>query len=845
MTRTFFDDDRALMVPVAHVMTIAITTVLIAMVMVSATAMLENERESTTRAELETVGNRIAADIGRLDSLASDGAKTNLTSKHTDRIAGSRYTVSLAEGATCDTGTSSSKWCLELESVEHDVVQYVPIHNDTEIQLQSEPDGVVHLSAESDGSSARSTLSDSFDLDTRLGIGQDVAPNGVAVGNQPGNRPPVAKFTFRPGSPQDGQAVTFDASAAYDPDGSIDKYLWDFNGDGTYDEVTSDPTIDHTLVSGSYDVELRVDDDEGAWSNSSQFVDVSGLVYNDDLDTDGGDDNVKFTLRNNFGRSIEITHILVDPADDSIDDVDNGGADTIEIDGSNDGYYSGNFYLPDGGRILQLTNSAEMDPGSTATVSIRGFDGSVAGQRMDIGIQYDIGGTPNSTRFADVPGGPRITNYDLVASGTDVDLRFESSEQLTSAAIEIGGDASETLDVGDLTESAIGSGYRYTYDVSGGSAGYFWANMTAAESSGGPSGEVPLNASAVTVTSGLSWSSSGDWDAADSSSGIVHAAFGDHQADRLELGYPTEDQNGDNLVGYWPLDDPSTAPDVSSTGNDGSVNGDPGSALGIFGSTSYSLDGNDDYVLIPDSESIDMSDEDTVTVSAWVRPESRPGTWNPIFQHSDQGYNLQFEDRAPAFTIYDGGWTTAKDAQYPDGQWYHIAGVFDGDDTRIYVDGQPGPVVDGADEVESGGMAAGLGANLDASGRYLDGQVDEVRVYDRALSDGEVFDLYDTATSGSLVTDWKSSTGEIDGGDVELQYGASIDTGETVAVTVWSRDGGTVETSSEVELSDGAGTVDVPGLAQSADEYRLAVEMGSNSPLHAPDVSSLAVVDGS
>jgi len=537
---------------------------------------------------------------------------------------------------------------------------------------------------------------------------------------------------------------------------------------------------------------------------------------------------------------------MIDPADDSIDDVYNGGADIIEIDASNDVDHDDYISLADGGRIVRLEDSAQMDPGSTATVAIRGFDGSVSGERLDIGIQYDIAGTPNSTRFSDVPGGPRISNYGLVTSGTDVDLSFESSQQLTAAAIDLGGDASGTIDLGDLSESTSGGQYVYTYDVSDGTDGYFWANMTAAESSQGQSGALPINASAVTVSSGLSWSNSGDWDAAESATGVVHAAFGDHEADQLELGYPARDQNGDNLVGYWPLDDPSTAPDVSSAGNDGTVEGDPGAALGIFGSSAYSFDGDDDHVRIPDSESIDMSDEDRVTVSAWVRPESRPGTWNPIYQHSNTGYNLQFQDRAPTFTIYDGGWViSSTNRQYPKSRWYHITGVFDGDDTRIYVDGQLEGEEGGADEISPGNMAAGIGANLDTGGRYLDGQIDEVRVYNRALSDTQIQDLYETTTFGSLRTNWRSASNPINGPDVDLQYTANIATGEDVTVTVRSRDGGTVEASGEVALNDGAGRVSVPGLTQSADEYQLEIELESDSPLHAPNVSSLAVVDGS
>jgi YD repeat-containing protein len=78
------------------------------------------------------------------------------------------------------------------------------------------------------------------------------------------NRRPVARFTNTPSTPKPGQTVTFDASTSSDPDGSIVKYEWDLDGNGTYETNTgSTPTTTKTFAAdGSYDVGLRVTDNQ-------------------------------------------------------------------------------------------------------------------------------------------------------------------------------------------------------------------------------------------------------------------------------------------------------------------------------------------------------------------------------------------------------------------------------------------------------------------------------------------------------------------------------------------------------------------------------------------------------
>jgi PKD repeat protein len=91
----------------------------------------------------------------------------------------------------------------------------------------------------------------------------------------PPPQPPIASFTYTPTYPEANQIVTFDASASYDPDGSIISYTWDF-GDGTPPITENDPITYHTYTSyGDYTVKLTVTDNDGLTGQTETTIHVS------------------------------------------------------------------------------------------------------------------------------------------------------------------------------------------------------------------------------------------------------------------------------------------------------------------------------------------------------------------------------------------------------------------------------------------------------------------------------------------------------------------------------------------------------------------------------------------
>jgi hypothetical protein len=88
----------------------------------------------------------------------------------------------------------------------------------------------------------------------------------------PPDQPPVASFSFAPGSPLTGQTVSYDGTASHDPDGTIATYSWLF-GDGSAGSGVM-PT--HTYSKpGTYTVQLSVTDNSGSVGVTTRSISVS------------------------------------------------------------------------------------------------------------------------------------------------------------------------------------------------------------------------------------------------------------------------------------------------------------------------------------------------------------------------------------------------------------------------------------------------------------------------------------------------------------------------------------------------------------------------------------------
>ena len=224
---------------------------------------------------------------------------------------------------------------------------------------------------------------------------------------------------------------------------------------------------------------------------------------------------------------------------------------------------------------------------------------------------------------------------------------------------------------------------------------------------------------------------------------------------------PPVNTGEEGLVAHYPFE--GDANDATPYENHGAIGGDPqfetvtdrpnaaGQAI-VF-------DGVQDSVLAPNAPQLIS---DYTTVSFWVRVDSinlsDAESYILDFGHWDQRWKVSLPQHTKIV------WTTnsktdllpnsISDMDSGDGNelvrgfWWYVTMVHDGTDDIIYVDGEEANRKPAEGELNSTARAFGMGSNNVDGGQYFIGAIDEVKVYNKALTADEVEKLYNTGTTG-------------------------------------------------------------------------------------------------
>ena len=116
-----------------------------------------------------------------------------------------------------------------------------------------------------------------YNILSDMGVQPD-SPDQITTDPAGSNKPPVGSFTVTPETAHLNETVTFDASSSADPDGTITKYEWDLDGDGTFETNTgTTKTVTRSYTAeGTFDIRLRVTDNGNATDVSVRTLTVIG-----------------------------------------------------------------------------------------------------------------------------------------------------------------------------------------------------------------------------------------------------------------------------------------------------------------------------------------------------------------------------------------------------------------------------------------------------------------------------------------------------------------------------------------------------------------------------------------
>jgi len=199
------------------------------------------------------------------------------------------------------------------------------------------------------------------------------------------------------------------------------------------------------------------------------------------------------------------------------------------------------------------------------------------------------------------------------------------------------------------------------------------------------------------------------------------------------------------LVAYWTFDEGSgdIAYDSSGNGNNGTINGAEWDA-GKYGNALL-FNAQDNYVEVPTSDSLEI--DTNVTIAAWINWIDAGDTWLAIMANGQQdgpweNYGL-FVNRGGRFLYFtlslDGGHVTQQtpnDVIEPD-EWLHACATWDGSTARIYVNGEMVLEQAQAGELVPPQLPLRIG-HRNGSAHYYNGIIDEVRIYNHALTEVEI-----------------------------------------------------------------------------------------------------------
>ncbi len=226
-------------------------------------------------------------------------------------------------------------------------------------------------------------------------------------------------------------------------------------------------------------------------------------------------------------------------------------------------------------------------------------------------------------------------------------------------------------------------------------------------------------------------------------SNLGGAREGARVSNALSFQSQTHSLLGSDLVGWWNFNDPDDRyKDISGYDNHGSCTSCPTATDGVpgTGGTAMEFDGSSNHVLVKDAGK-KVQNRDIVTISFWMKSTKLEQAWRNPLSFGSGKMRFETSGDATGFHVFNGPFSTLSFySGIAVNKWHHVSLILDGDNAYLYID---------ANKKDSKSITGVINADDDMylGLRYMNsghwkGEIDDVRIYSRALTAQEVQTLY-------------------------------------------------------------------------------------------------------
>ncbi len=303
------------------------------------------------------------------------------------------------------------------------------------------------------------------------------------------------------------------------------------------------------------------------------------------------------------------------------------------------------------------------------------------------------------------------------------------------------------------------------------------------------------------------------------------------------------------LVGYWSMDtadidwNNNTIIDRSGNGNKGMLMGLTQASNSVAGKIGEAMKFEDagDYINIPSSANLNLSLAEGLTYASWIRIDVAPTNWTPIISNTSQNLSIY----KGGLLLFRPGGTIPQLVAYlvptlptnKVGEWFHVVATYDGAKISFYLNGAP-LTCSSCSAAVSGVFPSTNSYKIAGSVTPLNGAIDDLRVYNRALSASEIAELYNTTSfetpdlTAPVTPQGLTSTSKTSN-SVNLSWNANSESNLT-SYKVY-------KDSSEVAVVDNSVTShEVSGLSAGT-TYSFAISAINSSNVESPRSSTISV----